>query len=168
MAMLNYPFPIPGVTGWPWPWYPQQPPHGFFEKTAEMAELFRGITFGPDYGPGYGPHPAPGGPHGYFDSTLAILLSAIALKATAANLPDQALYNAAGQSLASLEDEYCGTPPRPVPTIAMAVSLASFANSLQAGPLQAAIQSEASQLAQKAFAATPATQPAPAATASAV
>jgi hypothetical protein len=110
---------------------------------------------------GYSP-PGPGSdPHPFFSDARGLFLSGIALKQVAANLPDgQALASAADQAIADWEDEYCGTPPRPIPTLLLAVSLAAFASTLQAGGLQTAIQQEASRLAQKAFQAAPAAQPA--------
>jgi hypothetical protein len=87
----------------------------------------------------------------------ALFISGIALKQVAANLPEgNALASAADQAIDDWEDEYCGTPPRPIPTLALAVSLAAFASTLQAGGLQTAIQEEAGRIAQKAFAVTPA------------
>ena len=82
----------------------------------------------------------------------SIILSGIAMKQVAANLADgQALSSAADQALADWEDEYCGTPPRPIPTLTLAISLAAFASGLEAGDLQTAIQQEAGRIAQKAF-----------------
>ena len=87
----------------------------------------------------------------------ALFITGIALKQVAANLPEgDALASAADQAIADWEDDYCGTPPRPLPTLALAVSLAAFAGTLQAGNLQTAIQEEAGRIAQKAFAVTPA------------
>jgi hypothetical protein len=87
----------------------------------------------------------------------SLFITGIALKQVAANLHEgAALASAADQAIADWEDNYCGTPPRPVPTLALAVSLAAFAGTLQAGNLQTAIQEEAGRIAQKAFAVTPA------------
>jgi hypothetical protein len=90
----------------------------------------------------------------------ALFLSGIALKQVAANLPEgDALASAADQAIADWEDDYCGTPPRPLPTLALAVDLAAFASTLEVGDLQAAIQEEAGRIAQKAFAPAQAAQP---------
>lgn len=114
-------------------------------------------------GPPPAPHPPPlpqphgGGWHDPMDAR-ALFLSGIGLKQVAANMPDgQSLSSAADQAIADWEDDYCGTPPRPIPTLALAISLAAFASTLQVGDLQTAIQQEASRIAQKAFA--PAQQP---------
>jgi hypothetical protein len=53
--------------------------------------------------------------------------------------------------MADWEDNYCGTPPRPIPTLALASSLAVFADGLPVGDLQSAIHEEASRIAQKAL-----------------
>jgi hypothetical protein len=90
---------------------------------------------------------------------LSVVLSGIAVKLVGANLSDGgALTKAASQAIADWEDDYCGTPPRPIPTLATAVALAEFASTLEAGALQTAVQQEAAGLAQKAFAAAPAAQ----------
>jgi hypothetical protein len=89
-----------------------------------------------------------------------LFISGIALKQVAANLPEgHALVNAVDQAIADWEDDYCGTPPRPLPALALAASLAAFASTLQAGELQTAIQEQAGRLARKAFGPTPAAQP---------
>ncbi len=91
----------------------------------------------------------------------ALFITGIALKQVAAKLPEgRALASAADQAIADWEDDYCGTPPRPLPAFALAASLADFAAKLQAGELQTAIQEEAGRLARKAFAPAPVAQPA--------
>ena len=93
-----------------------------------------------------------GGPPDRTMAARALFLSGIAVKQIAARLPEgHALSSAANQAIADWEDEYCGTPPRPLPTLELATSLAAFASSLEAGDLQMAIQEEAGRLAQKAF-----------------
>jgi hypothetical protein len=90
---------------------------------------------------------------------LSVVLSGIAVKLVGANLSDGgALTKAASQAITDWEDDYCGTPPRPIPTLAAAVALAEFAGTLDAGALQTAVQQEAAGLAQKAFATAPAAQ----------
>jgi hypothetical protein len=97
-------------------------------------------------------------PQPWFTLMPSLLLSGIALKQVAANLLDgQAITAAADQAIAQWEDDYCGTPPHPLPSLALAASLAAFAGSLQPGDLQTAIQEEASRLARKAFGPVPAT-----------
>jgi hypothetical protein len=109
------------------------------------------------------PHPPPlPQPHdgGWRDAmdARALFLSGIGLKQVAANMPDgQALRDAADQAITDWEDDYCGTRPRPIPTLALAISQAACASTLQVGDLQTAIQQEASRIARKAFA--PASQP---------
>ena len=86
--------------------------------------------------------------------------SGIAIKQVAANLPNgENLVSAASQAMLEWEDDYCGIPARPVPTLTLAASLAAFASILQKGELQIAIQEEASRIAQKAFAASTVAQP---------
>jgi|SRR5271155_1879316 len=90
----------------------------------------------------------------------ALVLSGIAIKQVAANLPNgENLVSAASQAMLEWEDDYCGIPARPVPTLTLAASLAAFASILQKGELQIAIQEEASRIAQKAFAASTVAQP---------
>jgi hypothetical protein len=97
---------------------------------------------------------------GGLDGARALFITGIALKQVAANLPEgHALASAVDRAIADWEDDYCGTPPRPLPTLELAVSLAAFASSLQAGNLRSAIQVMAGQLAQKAFGPEPAAQP---------
>ncbi len=106
-------------------------------------------------GPEVAGEPALGGGLG---SARALFISGIALKQVAANLPEgHPLVSAANQAIADWEDDYCGTPPRPLPALALAASLADFASTLQAGNLQMTIQEEAGRIAQKAFAVAPAT-----------
>lgn len=82
----------------------------------------------------------------------ALVLSGVAIRQVAADLPNgRDLVRAAAEAMADWEDNYCGTPPRPVPTLALAASLAVFADGLPAGDLQSAIQEEASRIAQKAL-----------------
>ncbi|MFZ0321594.1 MAG: hypothetical protein WAL56_20890 [Candidatus Sulfotelmatobacter sp.] len=89
---------------------------------------------------------------GSLGDARALFISGIAVKQVAAHLPDgDALATAVDQTIADWEDDYCGTPPRPIPTLGLAVTLAAFAGKLQAGELQAAIQEEASRLAKKLF-----------------
>jgi len=107
------------------------------------------------------PEPSPRVTAGRFDGGRTLFLTGIALKQVAANLPEgHALASAADQAIADWEDEYCGTPPRPLPTLGLAALLAEFASTLQAGDLQTAIQEEAGRLARKAFAPALAAQPA--------
>lgn len=81
-----------------------------------------------------------------------MVLSGVAIRQLAAELPNgRDLARAAAEAMADWEDNYCGTPPRPVPTLALAASLAVFANSLPAGDLQSAVQEEAGRIAQRAF-----------------
>jgi len=88
----------------------------------------------------------------------ALFISGIALKQVAANLPEgHPLVSAADQAIADWEDGYCGTPPHPLPALALAASLAVFASTLQAGNLRTAIQEEAGRISQKAFVVTSAT-----------
>jgi hypothetical protein len=61
------------------------------------------------------------------------------------------MLSAANQSIAEWEDEYCGTPPRPVPSLMLAAALAAFASNLEAGALKAAILQVAGQITQKGF-----------------
>ena len=97
---------------------------------------------------------------GSFGDARALFLTGIALKQVAAKLPDgDALASAADQAIADWEDDYCGTPPRPLPTLALAAWLAAFATTLKAGNLQTAIQEEAGRIAQKAFAPAPVERP---------
>lgn len=82
----------------------------------------------------------------------ALVLSGVAIRQVAAELPNgRDLVRAAAEAMADWEDNYCGTPPRPVPTLALAASLAVFADSLPAGDLRSAVQEEASRIAQNAF-----------------
>jgi hypothetical protein len=102
------------------------------------------------------PHGEP--PEVGFARTL--VLSGIAIKQVAANLPNgENLVSAASQAMTEWEDAYFGIPARPVPTLTLAASLAAFASILQKGELQLAIQAEASRIAQKAFAASTVAQP---------
>lgn len=89
---------------------------------------------------------------GRLEAGRSLFLTGIAIKQVAANLPEgNALVNASNQALADWEDDFCGTPPRPIPILGLAASLAEFASTLQAGGLQTAIQEEAGRLARKAF-----------------
>jgi len=102
------------------------------------------------------PHSEP--PEVGFARTL--VLSGIAIKQVAANLPNgENLVSAASQAMTEWEDDYFGIPARPVPSLMLAASLAAFASMLQKGELQLAIQEEASRIAQKAFAASTVAQP---------
>jgi hypothetical protein len=102
------------------------------------------------------PHGEP--PEVGFARTL--VLSGIAIKQVAANLPNgESLVTAATQAMVEWEDAYFGVPARPVPTLTLAASLAAFASILQKGELQIAIQEEASRIAQKAYAASTVAQP---------
>jgi hypothetical protein len=90
----------------------------------------------------------------------SLFITGIALKQVAASLPEgHALVNAVDETIADWEDDYCGTPPHPLPALALAASLAAFASILQPGDLQAAIQEEAGKLARKAFGSATATEP---------
>jgi len=94
------------------------------------------------------------------EDARALFITGIALKQVAANLSEgDALASATDQAIADWEDDYCGTPPRPLPALALAASLAAFASTLQAGNLQTAIQEEAGRLARKAFGAGSVAQP---------
>jgi hypothetical protein len=102
------------------------------------------------------PHAEP--PEVGFARTL--VLSGIAIKQVAANLPNgENLVTAATQAMMEWEDAYFGVPARPVPTLTLAASLAAFASILQKGELQTAIQEEATRIARKAFAASTLAQP---------
>jgi len=149
-----YVAPIPGV-GW-------QPGGGWIYPPVGVYPRLFDATSGPPPAPHEPPStPHPGGGGGWHDPIAqagALVLSGIALKQVAAKMPalqapvGQALTSAADQAMSDWEDDYCGTPPRPLPTLALAVSLAAFASTLQAGGLQTAIQHEASRIAQRAFA----------------
>jgi hypothetical protein len=65
------------------------------------------------------------------------------------------LVSAVDQTIAEVEDSYCGTPPRPLPSIVLALALTSFASRLEEGDLQTAILQEAAKIAQKAFGGAP-------------
>jgi hypothetical protein len=75
------------------------------------------------------------------EDARALFITGIALMQVAANLPQgEALASAASQAITDWEDDYCGTPPRPLPALALATSLAAFASTLQAGDLQTALK----------------------------
>jgi hypothetical protein len=146
MAEVNFPFPPPPPPDHPHPW---QHPHGI--AYADLASALRACGL-----EDAGSNPPPPGSHGRggddWSDARSLVLSGVALNLVAAAADQSALATAATAAVADWEDAYCGTPPRPISTLSLAVSLAAFANSLQAGALQTAILAEASGLAQKAFA----------------
>jgi len=84
---------------------------------------------------------------------VALFVSGAALKQVASKLPEgqakKDLLSAAQQSVTDWEDDYCGTPPRPLPSIELANALAVFGNSLGEGALRTLVLEEAGQLVQK-------------------
>jgi len=123
------------------------------EKQAEMTgeERMRLVTRqGSGPWPWVGPGPDPAIIH---SSAAALFVSGAAMKQIALNLPEGAakrdLLSATQQSIADWEDDYCGTPPRPIPSIALAAELATFANELTDSTLRTLILDEAGQIAQK-------------------
>jgi hypothetical protein len=102
----------------------------------------------PWIGTGSGPNPWQN-----HSPAVALFVSGAALKQVASKLPDgparKDLLSAAQQSIADWEDDYCGTPPRPLPSIELAGALAVFANNLGEGTLRTLVLEEAGQLAQK-------------------
>ena len=129
-----------------------------FKDWQDFNQFIHGLNSG-ELGPGHSKHTTEEeySQGGISADARSLFITGIALKQVAANLHEgAALASAADQAIADWEDNYCGTPPRPVPTLALAVSLAAFAGTLQAGNLQTAIQEEAGRIAQKAFAVTPA------------
>lgn len=81
------------------------------------------------------------------------LVSTLSLKRAASKLPDgqtqRELSAAADQAIAELVDDFCGTPPHPIPALMLASVLAAFAEDLEKGELQAAILQEAGRIAEK-------------------
>lgn len=129
-------------------------------KNPEMRLVTK--TTGP--WPWIGPGPDPAFIH---SSAVALFVSGAAMKQVALNLPDGAvkrdLLSAAQQSIADWEDDYCGTPPRPLPSIALAGELAAFANTLGESTLRTLILEEAGQIAQKGLGVAPSAKAAAAA-----
>jgi hypothetical protein len=53
------------------------------------------------------------------------------------------------QIIGEVEDSYCGTPPRALPSIVLPLALGAFASHLEEGDLQAAILQELGKLASR-------------------
>jgi hypothetical protein len=86
---------------------------------------------------------------------VTLFVCGAALKQVASKLPEgkakDELISAAQQSMMDWEDDFCGTPPRPRPTLDLAAALAEYADELGQGALRNLILAEAGQIAQKAF-----------------
>lgn len=86
---------------------------------------------------------------------VTLFVCGAALKQMASKLPEgqvkDELMLAAQQSLMDWEDDFCGTPPRPRPTLDLAAALVNYAEQLGQGALRNVILAEAGQIAQKAF-----------------
>ena len=107
----------------------------------------------------------PGGNLGITASpAVTLFVHGAALRQVASKLPEgqtkDELTLAAQQSIMDWEDDFCGTPPRPRPTLDLAAALVDYAEQLGQGTLRNMIIEEAGQIAQKAFvgAAIPATR----------
>lgn len=86
---------------------------------------------------------------------VTLFVYGAALKQVASKLPEgktkDELLSAAQQTLMDWEDDFCGTPPRPRPTLDLASELVEYAEELGQGTLRNMIIEEAGQIAQKAF-----------------
>jgi hypothetical protein len=83
------------------------------------------------------------------------LVAAVIQKRTASRLLDgqmqRELSSAADRTIDELVDEFCGTPPRPLPVLMLASELAAFAEDLEEGGLRTTILEETSRIVQRAF-----------------
>ena len=98
-----------------------------------------------------------GGPNAWMAHSPAVSLfvSGVGLRQVASNLPEgqtkQELLGAVGRAIEDWEIDYCGTPPHPISSLALASSLAAFAGNLEEGALRAGVQQVAAQIAGRAF-----------------
>jgi hypothetical protein len=125
------------------------------------------LLVGPPHPPGYTTYLLVGPPHppGHLametlpEGIVPALTSLVTLKQVATRLRDSQtradLLSAVDQAITEVEDSYCGTPPRPLPAMALAFALTAFASRLEEGDLRTAILQQGERIAQKGFRGAP-------------